>query len=304
MENNNRQSINNYVYNRRRNREPEPVQNENDFDFTNRNNDSSQNTSSSMYNSYVSESDYNSYTSGYQQNNSYSGYHQPNQFNNNYSQPNQFNNNYNQPQQNVVPTYNDYNAPMPQGYFGRHDAIEIPLKYKMKLSTIIILVSFAVVFIFMIGMALLNSVFNINADVMMIIVTVVFFMGFIGMAVGMVAGSAIDRKQFQKVCTVSVQGSLVGYEKRRRSHKGHHYSVYAPKYEIFINNRYEVRTVDDFRRGKDWGNRINLLANPDGYEIIPATRADFPRNQISIAEIIALIIIILIITINNLTIKD
>jgi len=63
----------------------------------------------------------------------------------------------------------------------------------------------------------------------------------------------------------------VGYEKGKGYRKNHSsVTLYAPKYEIFINNRYEIRTLDDFRANKDFAEEIDLLANPDGYEIITA----------------------------------
>ena len=300
MNNNNKQSINNYVYNRRRNREPEPVRNENDFDFTNQNNDTRQNSSSSMYNSYVSENNYNSYTSGYQTN-SYNNYSQPPQNNynnnfNNYSQPLQNNyngnfNNYNQPQNNQSVWQTDFgevnrnrNRPINRREDYRaitgHDVTEIPLRDKMPLSTVIALTSFMITFVLMILLGILSSIFHWSGDGLMIVMLVSFFIGFFGMAFSTVFGSNIDRHQNLKVCKTLVKGRLVGYEERRRSHKGHRYYVYAPKYEIFVNNRYEIRTVSIFERGhRNWGNEINLLVNPDGYEAIPATKADFPKRS-------------------------
>ena len=270
MNNNNKQSINNYVYNRRRNREPEPVRNENDFDFTNQNNDTRQNSSSSMYNSYVSENNYNSYTSGYQTN-SYNNYSQP-QNNQSVWQTDfgEVNRNRNRP----INRREDYRA------ITGHDVTEIPLRDKMPLSTVIALTSFMITFVLMILLGILSSIFHWSGDGLMIVMLVSFFIGFFGMAFSTAFGSNIDRHQNLKVCKTLVKGRLVGYEERRRSHKGHRYYVYAPKYEIFVNNRYEIRTVSIFERGhRNWGNEINLLVNPDGYEAIPATKADFPKRS-------------------------
>ena len=270
-----RQSINNYVYNRRRNRETEQVRHENDFNFSNESSIENHNTSSSMYNSYVSENDYNSYTS-------------------NYNQPSQVPyNRYDQPQ-NFAPTYKNNNATMLNGNFGGHNAVEIPLRDRTKLSMIIVLISFILIFVVTMVIGFLGTALNWDGNVLMVVMVTVFFIGFIGGGVGMVGSSAIDRKQLRKVCTTPVQGTLVGYDKHRRVHKRHHYNVYAPKYEIFINNRYEIRTIDDFRKSKGWDDRINLLANAGGFEIIPATRADLPKFHIGISEIISAIIIIAI----------
>ena len=296
---NNRQSVSNYVYNKRRNNNSEPVHN--DFDFTQRNDESRNNSSSSMYNSYVSENDYNSYTTGYSSSNSYqngntfNNYNQPSQQNNfnnfnNYSQPQQQNNfsdfnNYNQPpQQNNFNNFNSYNQPVRQNNFNNnqsvwqtdfgnlnnnynqlvqqnynnnapagHNAIEVRLPNKTSLSTAITLISFGGLFILMIGIAIFSAVSGWQGDSLMIVMMSIFFLGFFSIFFSMAFGSQIDRRHNLKVCKTQVRGRLVGYDKRRRSHKHHHYTVYAPKYEIFVNNHYEIRTVDDFEKGKTWG---------------------------------------------------
>lgn len=287
--------MSNYVYNKRRNRESEPVRNENNFDFTNQNNDNRQNSSTSMYNSYVSENDYNSYTSGYQTNN----YSQPSQNNysnnfNNYSQPpqNDYNNNfnsYNQPPQNHRSVWQtdfenrNRNRPINRQNDYRtvtgHDATEIPLRQKTPLSTIIAVSSFMVTFVTWIVLAIISSAFHWNGDGLMIIAVVSFFIGFLGIAFSMIFGSKLERHRSMRVCKTQVKGRLVGFEQQRRSgKKGHRYYVYAPKYEMFVNNRYEIRTINMFDRiQREWGDEINLLVNPDGYEAIPATKADFPK---------------------------
>ncbi len=295
--NHNRQSVNNYVYNRRRNREPEPVRNENDFDFTNQNDDTRQSNSTSMYNSYVSENDYNSYTSGYQTNN----YSQPSQNNYNsnfnHSQPpqNNYNNNFSHSQsmqRNGLPVWQtdlenpNRNRPINRQDSYRavtgHDVREIPLRQKTPLSTIIAVSSFMVTFVTWIVLAIISSVFHWNGDGLMIIAIVSFFIGFLGIAFSMIFGSKLERHRSMKVCKTQVKGRLVGFEQQRRSgKKGHRYYVYAPKYEMFVNNRYEIRTINMFDRiQREWGDEINLLVNPDGYEAIPATKADFPKLDI------------------------
>ena len=319
--NNNRQSINNYSYSRRRNREP--AQNGNNSDSTQRNNSNSiqrnnsnphANSSSSMYNSYVSENNYNSYTSSYQPlQNNFNNYNQPpqNSFNS-YNQPPQNNfNNYNQPpQQNNFNNFNSYNQPLRQNNFNNsqsvwqtdfgnlnnnynqpvqqnynnntpagHNAIEVRLPNKTSLSTAITLISFGGLFILMIGIAIFSAVSGWQGDSLMIVMMSIFFLGFFSIFFSMAFGSQIDRRQNLKKCKTQVRGRLVGYDKRRRSHKHHHYTVYAPKYEIFVNNHYEIRTVDDFEKGKTWGEEINLLVNPEGYEAVPATKDDYPKRS-------------------------
>ena len=216
----NRQSVSNYVYNKRRNNNSQPVHNESDFDFTQRNDESRNNSSSSMYNSYVSENDYNSYTTGYSSSNSYQNGNtfnnqppQQNNFNNfnNYSQPpqqNNFNNfnSYNQPlrqnnfnnSQSVWQTdfgnlNNNYNQPVQQNYNNNtpagHNAIEVRLPNKTSLSTAITLISFGGLFILMIGIAILSAVSGWQGDSLMIVMMSIFFLGFFSIFFSMAFGS-------------------------------------------------------------------------------------------------------------------
>lgn len=318
--NNNRQSVNNYVYNRRRERSndnpaptPPPLSRNNSFDFTDRNTHSSE-SSSGMYNSYVSENDYNSYTSGYQSSNSYqntygssynnysqsqqSNYSQPQQ--NNYSGYNQNDyGNYNQPQQNSYDnspsnpfsTYQDYNSVDPETYSGR--VVEVPLSKKMTKWDTIALLSFIIPF----GLFMLLTIFSpstyMENVIMGVIMTILFFLSFFGMIFGAIIAGRMKRKYLAEVCTVPVQGHLVGYEERRRHTKHHYYYEYAPKYQIFINNRYEIRTVDNFTRRQNWPATANLLVKPDGYEMIPADKSSIPSNGSSNGTIIAIIIILI-----------
>ena len=330
-----RQSVSNYVYNKRRNTNSEPVHNANDFDFTSNNTQNQNNSSPSMYNSYVSENDYNSYTSGYQSVNTYQNSNtfnsqpQQNSYNNfnNYSQPPQNNynnfNNYNQPPQNNFNNFNNYSQPIQQNHFNNNqsvwqtdfgslnnrrnqpvqqnqnysnNAIEVPLPNKMSLSSKILLIAFAVMFLSMLVLAILSSAIGWNGDSLTMLIVGIFVTGFITIAGSAMLGSWIDRRHDLRVCNTQVKGRLVGYERRRRSGKHRRYSVYAPKYEVYVNNRYEIRTVNDFERGQTWGNEINLLVNPSGYEAVPATRDDYPKRSAGewISALVLAVFIILI----------
>ena len=282
-----RQSVSNYVYNKRRNTNSEPVHNANEFDFTSNNTQNQNNSSPSMYNSYVSENDYNSYTSGYQSVNTYQNSNtfnsqpQQNSYNNfnNYSQPPQNNynnfNNYNQPPQNNFNNFNNYSQPIQQNHFNNNQSVP----NKMSLSSKILLIAFAVMFLSMLVLAILSSAIGWNGDSLTMLIVGIFVTGFITIAGSAMLGSWIDRRHDLRVCNTQVKGRLVGYERRRRSGKHRRYSVYAPKYEVYVNNRYEIRTVNDFERGQTWGNEINLLVNPSGYEAVPATRDDYPKRS-------------------------
>ena len=294
----NTQSVNNFVYRKNRNNDTQqpiqPTQN-NTYDFTDRNTQPQNNnyTSSNNYNSYVSDNDYNSYTSNYQPTNSYNNNLNTNQndYTNNsfYNGNNNYNNNPQTYQQNIYPnnnmmdTYQDYNTPV--NYLDVNSyPVEVPLPNKMKLSVIIILASFFVPFIF--GFLAVALPFLQN------IVTIPFGLSFFSTFGAIIAAPFIDRYELKKVCTVPVTGQLVGYEQRRTHSKYRYYNIYAPKYKIFINNRYEIRTLDDFTRSSNRPASINLLANPNGYEIMPADGSLSQSGKGSITVVVIMLVII------------
>ena len=153
----------------------------------------------------------------------------------------------------------------------KHDAIEIPFPKDATLSNIITIMSILVTFVLVIALCILAAVFDWRDEGMVTVGVLIFLAGIFTMALSMVLAPRTDRKQNLKVCKTRVRGRLVGYEKGKGYRKNHSsVTLYAPKYEIFINNRYEIRTLDDFRANKDFAEEIDLLANPDGYEIITA----------------------------------
>ena len=123
----------------------------------------------------------------------------------------------------------------------------------------------------------------------------IFLAGIFTMALSMVLAPRTDRKQNLKVCKTRVRGRLVGYEKKRRSNEGQNYDVYAPKYEIFINGHYEIRTLDDFSRSLDFTGEIELLANPDGYEIMPADGKISRSGKRNIILVLVILVVIMIV---------
>lgn len=86
------------------------------------------------------------------------------------------------------------------------------------------------------------------------------------------------RKKLEKICTARVKGCLEGYEYRHK-----HERVFAPKYKIFLNGRYEIRTVDDFSFSEKRPLETDFLANPNGYEMI------FADNSYSNISVICMI---------------
>ena len=86
------------------------------------------------------------------------------------------------------------------------------------------------------------------------------------------------REKLEQICTARVKGCLEGYEYRHK-----HERVFAPKYKIFLNGRYEIRTVDDFSFSEKRPLETDFLANPNGYEMI------FADNSYSNIPVICII---------------
>ena len=278
--NHNRQSINNYSYSRRRNRESTPAQNGNNSNNYNQSPQNNFNNYSqppqNSFNNYSQppQNNFNNYSQPPQ--NNFNNYSQPPQNNfNNYSQPPQNNfNNYNQPPQNFMPTYQGYDDPMTRSYAGGHHAVEVPLSKKLKKSEMVGFLCFVIPFVLALVAMLLADVTGTRHSFLgNILVPILFGCSFIGMIAGIIVSIIVEEVRLKKVCTVAVTGRLVGYETQMRYiHHKHRrstsYPVYAPKYEIFINNRYEIRTLNNFTKNQNFSQQLNLLANPDGYEII------------------------------------
>ena len=118
---------------------------------------------------------------------------------------------------------------------------------------------------------------------------------FLLVAIAVISAPFIDRYMLKKVCTVATTGSLVEYASRERYGKFGSYTVYAPKYKIFINGHYEIRTLDDFSQTSDFAASMELLANPNGYEIMPADGKLSHSGKTSIIVMICIIILVLFI---------
>ena len=183
------------------------------------------------------------------------------------------------------PFYSKYEQSKPSSAkkaFGR--PVEIPLPKKIKLSDIILIAAFAVIFFMGIFVRLdesFPSVFELIA--------------FLLVAIAVISEPFIDRYMLKKVCTVATTGSLVEYASRERYGKFGSYTVYAPKYKIFINGHYEIRTLDDFSQTSDFAASMELLANPNGYEIMPADGKLSHSGKTSIIVMICIIILVLFI---------
>lgn len=181
--------------------------------------------------------------------------------------------------------YSEYETPSPTPPKKVSERpIEIPLPKKIKLSDIILIAAFAVIFLIGIFFRLdesLPSVFGLTA--------------FILVTAAVISAPFIDRYMLKKVCTVPTTGSLIEYESRERYGRFGSYTVYAPKYKIFINGHYEIRTFDDFSQTSNFAMSMELLANPNGYEIMPADGKISNSGKTSIIAMILIIILVLFI---------
>ena len=272
MNNNNRQSVNNFVYRKKNKDQNNNTQSVNNFVYhKNRNNDISQTQPTSQPNNSYDFTDINT-----QPTNSY----------------NDFNNNQQASQDYNASKHHQNNTSQP---------VEVHLPHDIKLSKIITIFAFVGAFLIILISVCVPSFENI----LLIIIGISFLPGIASILVS----PFIDRHQLKKVCSVPVKGQLVEYEQRSRSthtkHHHHHYYVYAPKYQIFINNRYEIRTLDDFTRTSN--NRpesINLLANPNGYQIMPADGSISQSGKNTIRSFIsAVIFFILLFIFGMITLK-
>lgn len=124
---------------------------------------------------------------------------------------------------------------------------------------------------------------------------------FVLMPVYSIVGPLMEQSRLKRVCKVRVTGTLVGYASEYvnnydpETQRGESYYRYAPKYRIYINGRYEIRTVNDFRTSRQSPVTLELLANPNGYEIISTDGKMSHLNRKSIKSGIILLLIVLII---------
>ena len=180
--------------------------------------------------------------------------------------------------------YSEYSTPYESVNKVSEQPVEIPLPKKIKLSDIILIAAFAVIFFTGIFVRLdesFPSVFELVA--------------FLLVAAAVISAPFIDRYMLKKVCTVPTTGSLVEYASHERYGKFGSYTVYAPKYKIFINGHYEIRTLDDFSQTSDFSASMELLANPNGYEIMPADGKLSHSGKTSIIVMTLIIILVLFI---------
>lgn len=161
--------------------------------------------------------------------------------------------------------------------------VEVPLPNKIKLSDLIILLSLIVV-------CVMGLISNLSESFPFMDL----FLPFICMFVAIILSPFIDRHMLGKVCTVHATGKLVGYATRQRYSRWGNYDVYAPKYEIFVNGRYEIRTLDDFSQTYNFPTTMELLVNPDGYEIMPADKSIRRSGKKAIISSVILLILMLL----------
>ncbi len=220
------------------------------------------------------------------------------------------NNQYNHSENNDLYNNDTYHSPADNSYHGEyhqlpHDAspssepnvVEVPLPKKIKASDIILTLTGVIVILLLLVLSFMPMDYSVRIVVMPGLLGVAWAV----MLILTIVSPFIKRGRLQKVCLTPVTGELVGYDSRLMSRRHRHrysqrHKVYAPKYQIFINGRYEIRTLDDFTMSSKRPQEMELLANPKGYEIMPADRriSREGRNAIitSILFTIGLVILI------------
>lgn len=168
-------------------------------------------------------------------------------------------------------------------------AAEVPLPKKPKLSVIIMIIVGVLFFLFMLCFVALGGNRSGYSGLMVQFAAILVFSALT------IAAPFIDRYCLKKVCTVRTKGIYVGFDTRQRASRYGNYNVYAPKYEIFINGHYEIRTLDDFSRSLDFTGEIELLANPDGYEIMPADGKISRSGKRNIILVLVILVVIMIV---------
>lgn len=141
---------------------------------------------------------------------------------------------------------------------------------------------FGIPFVLGLVFAAIWKIFNVTG-VVVFLMGLCFALSVFGLLTGAVVSALMEDARKRRVCTVAVTGQLAGYDSKRTSYRRNngtrvHYTVYAPKYKIFINNRYEIRTLDHYTRNQNFAQQMYLLANPDGYEIIQGGNGGQPMQ--------------------------
>ena len=159
-----------------------------------------------------------------------------------------------------------------QGYsYNPHNAVEIPLpKHRISVSrTVVMIISILLIasgfFIFFFTNPAEN-IFEKYKTWIIAGLSVIFVLS----PLSEIISPFIEMSRLKKVCTVQATGTLVGYAQRHNSSEGTSDYTYAPKYDIYINGHHEIRTLDDFSRRQNNPPVLELLVNPDGYEIMNA----------------------------------
>ena len=186
----------------------------------------------------------------------------------------------------------DYNSKNPNN---PHNAVEIPLpKERTSVFGILLLVCVLIgIVIFMMAAVKNQDILQKYGQNVLIGIAALMLYG----PVMAIIHPFVETNRLRRVCTQHVGGTLVGHASKyvrdydSENNRDNSYYKYAPKYEIYINGRFEIRTLNDFTRSRKDPRTLALLANPNGYEIMPATRKmSYSARQSVKAGIIMLII--------------
>lgn len=166
----------------------------------------------------------------------------------------------------------------PDSVLKEYPTVEVPLPKGKSVSRGLAWISLVIpCILFFLMFFIAHAVERLDTSLLVILVFP-FILSIIFLFLWAKIGLPQKRKKLEKICTVQVKGCLEGYEYRHK-----HDRVFAPKYKVFINGRYEIRTVDDFGFSERRPLETDFLANPNGYEMI------FADNSYSNISVICII---------------
>lgn len=165
---------------------------------------------------------------------------------------------------------------------GSNNEIEVPLQKRKSIVSIGIIILFVILAVSLLAMVVLEITavdIAVHLDVKMIFIE--FGITNVSIPVLIVLDAAVKAAKLKRVCTCPTVGKFVDYQVRRTRNKRGYTDTYAPKYRVFVNGRYEIRTVDSFgAKDRKLTTDTPMLVNPNGCEMIPENYS-FWHNEAS-----------------------
>ncbi len=188
--------------------------------------------------------------------------------------------------------------------FQHHHAIEVPIQSRTSGGRILLNI---IVFLLIIAGGILVALKAVKDREFFETYRIQIISGFAVLVLWLpltgIVSPFFENSRLKRICTVRTTGTLVGYAEKyirdydQENSRSESYYEYAPKYEIYINGHYEIRTMNDFTRNKGCPKTRELLVNPDGYEIMSADGRMSRSQKASIKAGIGLLLIIAIIAV-------